>query len=286
MGARLPARLAGARQTASDLGRAAGAARPCGEQTLAIKPTESETFLREVDEELRREQLNNFVARYGWALIAAALLILAGVAGLIWYQGHRAQQRADQAEALVDALDKMEAGNRNAALPKLAAIADSHAPGYRAAALFARANAQIEQDQLPAAIATLRSIANDDGFAEPYRQAALVRQTTLEFDRLPPQVVVQRLTPLAQPGQAWFGTAGEMVAIAQLKLHRPDLAGRIFGQIARDENVPGSIRSRALQMAGSLGVNVTDALATPDATSQPQPQAPAAPPPATKGNSQ
>jgi hypothetical protein len=258
---------------------------------LAIKPTESETFLREVDEELRRERINRFVARYGWALIAAALLVLAGVGGLIWYQGHRAEQRDQEAEALTDALDKMAAGNRNAALPRLAELADSRSPGYRAAALFARANAQIEQNQLAAAVATLRSIADDQDFAEPYRQAALVRRTSLEFDRLPPQVVIQRLTPLARPGQPWFGTAGEMVGIAQLKLHRPDLAGPIFGRIARDENVPGSIRSRAIQMAGSLGVNATDALAPPEATPPPGPQAapvqaPPAPAPATKGNSQ
>jgi len=257
---------------------------------LAIKPTESETFLREVDEELRKEQLNNFVARYGWALIAAAVLVLAGIAGLIWYQGHRAEQRDQQAEALTDALDKMEAGNRNAALPKLAELADSRSPGYRVAALFARANAQIEQNQLPAAIATLRSIADNDDFAEPYRQAALVRQTALEFDRLPPQVVVQRLTPLARPGQPWFGTAGEMVAIAQLKLHRPELAGPMFGRIARDENVPGSIRARAVQMAGSLGVNAVESLGSPAAAAQAAPAAPAqaaaAPPPATERNSQ
>jgi len=260
---------------------------------LAIKPTESETFFKEVDEELRKERVNTFVARYGWALIAGAVLILAAVAGLIWYQGHRAELRDQHAEALTDALDKMEAGNRNAALPKLAELADSHAPGYRAAALFARANAQIEQNQIPAAVATLRSIADDQDFAEPYRQAALVRQTSLEFDHLPPQVVIQRLAPLARPGQPWFGTAGEMVGVAQLKLHRSAAAGQIFARIARDENVPGSIRSRAVQMAGSLGVNATDVL-TPPAAASPAPatQAPAAapatpsPPPATKGNSQ
>jgi hypothetical protein len=250
---------------------------------LAIKPQDAETFLKEVDEELRKERLNNFVARWGWALIAGAVLLLAALGGFIWYQGHRAQQRNDQAEALIDALDKMEAGNRNAALPKLSGLADSRIEGYRVAALFARANAQIEQNQLPAAIATLRAIADNDDFAAPYRQAALVRQTALEFDRLRPEAVIQRLQPLAQPGGAWYGTAGEMVAIAQLKLHHPERAGPIFAGIARDPNAPPSIRSRAMQMAGSLGINATDALAAPGEAPAPAPAPPQAQP---KGNSQ
>ena len=94
-------------------------------------------------------------------------------------------------------------------------------------------------------------IADDEDLDEPYRQAALIRQTALEFDRLQPQVVIQRLGPLAGPGSAWFGTAGEMVGVAHLKMSRPDLAGPIFARIGRDETVPPSIRTRAIQMAGS-----------------------------------
>ena len=37
-------------------------------------------------------------------------------------------------------------------------------------------------------------------------------------------------------------------------------AGRLFAQIAADEQVPDSIRSRAVQIAGSLGVDATASL--------------------------
>ena len=48
---------------------------------MAIKPQGNETFYREVDEELRKEQLSSFWKRYGLAVIGAALLFLAGLAG-------------------------------------------------------------------------------------------------------------------------------------------------------------------------------------------------------------
>ena len=230
---------------------------------LALKPDDGETFFREVDDELRREQMGHFMKRYGWALVAAVLLVLAGIGGWIWWKARAAAAAEAQGESLVAALDSLEAGNRGAATPKLDALAGSDLPGYRAAALFARANSQTAAGNAPAAIATLRAIAANQELDEAYRQAALIRQTQLEFDSLPPQQVVQRLRPLARPGSAWLGSAGEMLGIAYLKMHRPDLAGPVFASVGRDESVPPSIRTRAVQMAGSLGVNAVDEPAAP-----------------------
>ncbi|MGZ8349857.1 MAG: tetratricopeptide repeat protein [Allosphingosinicella sp.] len=222
---------------------------------MAIKPNEADTFLREVDEELRKERLNQFVSRYGWWLLAGVVLVLAAIGGFIWWQNRQQELAGAQGTALLEALDTMESGNRNAAIPKVAELVGSDVEGYRVAGLFARATNEAEAGNAAAAAATLKSIADNGELAEPYRQAALIRQTMIEFDRLQPQEVIRRLGPLARPGNAWFGTAGEMVGIAHLKMNRPDLAGPLFGRIARDESVPDSIRTRVIQMAGSLGIN-------------------------------
>jgi len=256
---------------------------------LALKPEDGETFLREVDEELRRDQMNRFVKRYGWAIAAVFVLALGGLGGWIWWQGHQQETVAKQGDTLASALDSLEAGNRNAAAPKIAELENSDVPGYRAAALFARANSQTAAGNAPAAIATLRGIAANQDLDEVYRQAALVRQTQLEFDTLPPQQVVQRLRPLTRPGSAWLGSAGEMLGVAYLKLHRPDLAGPVFASVGRDPNVPDSIRTRAIQMAGSLGINAIDEPAAPGAAggAPARPAGPAQPAPAaTRDNGQ
>jgi hypothetical protein len=223
---------------------------------LALKPDEGETFLREVDEELRKEQMSNFVTRYGWWLFGGLLLVLGGIGGWLWWGSYRENVASGKGTTLIEALEATEAGNRTAANAKAGQLVDSDIEGYRAAALFTRANSQVAAGNAPAAIATLRAIAADEGLDESYRQAALVRQTSLEFDSLRPQEVISRLRPLAGEGSAWLGSAGEMVGIAYLKLNRPDLAGPIFARIARDQNVPASIRERATGMAGSLGVSV------------------------------
>ena len=222
---------------------------------MAIKPNDGETFLREVDEELRKERVQTLVSRWGWAIVAAVVLAIAAIGGFIWWQDRQRVQAGEQGEALLKALDSLDAGNREAAAPVIDELAESDVRGYRAAALFARATAEAEAGNQAAAAATLGRIVDDEGFAEPYRHAALVRQTALQFDQLQPQVVIQRLAPLARPGNAWFGTAGEMVGIAHMKMGRFDLAGPLFARIGRDETVPPSIRTRTIQMAGSLGIN-------------------------------
>ncbi|MCZ3272124.1 hypothetical protein NYZ54_19320, partial [Acinetobacter baumannii] len=95
----------------------------------------------------------------------------------------------------------------------------------------------------------------DSSVAQPFRDLALIRQTVAEYDTLKPQVVIERLRPIAVPANAYFGSAGELVAMAYLDSGRRDLAGQMFSQLGSTESVPETIRQRAVQMAGSMGVD-------------------------------
>ncbi len=46
-----------------------------------------------------------------------------------------------------------------------------------------------------------------------------------------------------------------MVAVSYLRMNRSNLAGPLFAKIAADEGVPDTIRQRAVQMAGAVGVD-------------------------------
>jgi hypothetical protein len=72
--------------------------------------------------------------------------------------------------------------------------------------------------------------------------------------------VISRLAPLALPSEPWFGTAGEMTALAMIKQGRKQEAGQLFAAIAKDNTVPETTRARAVQVAGTLGVDASAAL--------------------------
>jgi hypothetical protein len=222
---------------------------------LAITPRDNEAFYREVDEEVRRDQLKSYWQRYGKAGIALGLLLLAALAGFFWWQHYKEEKAGKQGAELSSAFEDIAARNKAAAAAKLDRLAKSDSPGYRASALMTKADLAIENGDLPGAAALFRSVADNKDYAGPYRELATVRMTALEFDRLPPQAVIDRLRPYAAAGNPWFGSAGEMTAMAYVKQGKPRDAARIFAAMARDQKVPESIRTRAVQMAGSLGVD-------------------------------
>ena len=222
---------------------------------MAITPNTNEAFLREVDEELRRDQLKTFWERWGRWLIAGVVAALAMFAAYLYWQHRREAAAGAEGEQLQSAFDALAAENAAAAEKPLGALADSSRSGYRSLARFTQADILLQKHDAKGAAARFAAVANDGGAGKPLRDLALIRQTAAEYDGLKPQVVVERLRPLAVAGNPWLGSAGEMVAIAYIRMNRRDLAGRIFGQMAQDEGVPETIRQRAIQMAGVLGVD-------------------------------
>lgn len=237
---------------------------------MALTPQNNEAFLREVDEELRKEQAAAIWRRWGLVIAAAVVLALAVFAGYLFWQHQQREAAGREGEQLQLVWDDLAAEKTAAAAPGLAALAKSDAEGYRAIAMFTQADLLLQKEDLKGAAAKFGAIAADQALPEAFRHLALVRQTTAEFDTIKPEAVVERLRAVAVPGNAYFGSAGELVALAYLKQNRRDLAGKLFGQIAQDEQVPPSIRQRAVQMAGVLGVDAVpaDAGSKEDVTKQ------------------
>jgi hypothetical protein len=226
---------------------------------LAVPPATNEAFLREVDEELRRDQALALWRRYGIAAAVALVVALLALAGYLTWRHFREQAAEAEAVKLQDAFDAWSRNQLPAASKNFGALAGSDTQGYRVSAIFSQGDLLLAKGDLKGAAAKFAQVANDASVEQPFRDLALIRQTTAEYDTLKPEVVVQRLKGLATPGNPWFGSAGELVAVAYIRQGKSDLAGKVFGQIARDEDAPESIRGRAVQMAGVLGVDAVPA---------------------------
>jgi hypothetical protein len=227
---------------------------------LAEPPEYNETFLREVDENLRRDRLRELGKKYAGVLAAAVVLFLAASGGFIWWKQHQLERSEKQVEQIAEIFKNVGAGATANAPKQLDDLSGSGSKAVRATALFTRAALAVQQNDLKFATAKFREIAEDSSLPKPYRDAALLRQTALEFDQIQPAEVVSRLAPLAKPGEPWFGSAGEMTAMALIKQGQKAQAAQLFAAIAKDKNVPDAIRERAVQIAGSLGVDASSVL--------------------------
>src|SRR5260221_3604485 len=207
---------------------------------LAQPPDIADTFVREVDENLRRDQLRDFFRAYGNWLVAGVVLFLAASGGLIWWRQHQTERSEAQVEQLARVYNDIGAGKTAQVSPTLDQLSDSGSKAVRASAGFTRAALALQQGDTRTAIASYKSIAADSGLPRSYRDAALIRQTALEFDQLQPQELIARLEPLAKPGEPWFGSAGEVTPLAPAKQGNASEAGQLFPAIASDKSEPSS----------------------------------------------
>lgn len=220
----------------------------------------NETFLREVDEEYRRDKVRDFFVDNRVFLISVFVLFLAVTGGWIWWQNHQREVAGRHVEELAAIFQDIAAGKTQQAQPRLNQLQDDADDAVRTTAIFTSAALDLQNNNPKAAVAKYRSVAEDDGQPEPYRQIALIRQTALEFDQLKPEEVIARMKPLAVPGEPWYGSAGEMTALALVKQGKRAEAGKLFAAIGRDERVPEALRGRAVQLASSLGIDASDML--------------------------
>ena len=227
---------------------------------MALPTDSNDTFFQEVEENLRRDRMTDFFKSYGKWVAVAVVLFLAAVGGWIYWEEQQKRTSSDQSEKLHAVLTDLAAGKTQAVPQRVAELEKSHSDVVRASAILTDAAVALEKNNRSAAIAKYRELANDKGLAQPFRDVATVRLTALEFDTIKPEEVIARLQPLAKAGNPWFGSAGEMTALALMKQNKNAEAGRLFAAIAADQQVPSSIRSRAVQVAGTLGVDASASL--------------------------
>ncbi len=227
---------------------------------MALPNDPAETFVREVDENLRRDQMRDMAKAYGKWIVAAVVLFLVAIGGYLYWQNRQQEQASAESESLAAALDKAESGDSKGAVADLTPVSESASDVNSASARLARAAIALRQNDRKTAIGIYRGLAADDGLPQLYRDVATLRGTMTEYDSLKPDEVIARLSPLAEPGKPFFGSAGELVAMALLAKGDRAGAGRLFAKLAADPQVPQTIRARAVQIAGSLGVDATASL--------------------------
>ncbi|BDW82073.1 hypothetical protein MACH24_15110 [Erythrobacter sp. Dej080120_24] len=219
---------------------------------------EDEILMREIDEAVRQDDAAQFFKKYGAALGGAFAVLLVAMFGYWYWDSNREAELERQSEAIISALDSVDANDFAGASEKVAGLVEDGSPGARTVARFLQAGAALEQGETARAVELYAAVVADTDAPQPLRDLALIREVSANFDDREPADIIVKLEPLAVPGNEFFGSAGELVAIAHLEAGNRDRAGALFAEIAKDEDMPETLRSRARQMAGLLGVDAIE----------------------------
>jgi hypothetical protein len=200
-------------------------------------------FIREVDEEYRRQRIAEIWKRYSALIVGVAFLIVAGVAGWRYWQ-HLEVQRSEAASTRYEAaLQLARDGKADEAEKAFSAIAGEAPAGYRLLARF-RAAAEAGKGDRSAGAKAYDAIAGDGSVEGLLRDLARLRAAMLRLNEDEAPAANTELERLATPTNPWRHTARELLGLSALKRGEADAASRWFDQIAADRDTPQGLRSR------------------------------------------
>ena len=211
--------------------------------------SDTDSFLQEVSEELRRDRLYRNMRKYGWI----AILVVIVIVGAATYREYLKSQAETKAElfgtSIIDALNEKNAADRISKLQKI------NAPGENAKAVVAmllsaeligNETASLEMSSLSDAI---EGLSVDTHYRDLLNFKILLKSS--EIMNLGERM--KAFKALSKPGNPFRLLAEEQMALIELELGNTENAIEKISQILLDAELTTGLRNRATQMMIALG---------------------------------
>ena len=207
---------------------------------------QDDNFLREVEEEIRRERFERLWKEYGTYFIAGAALIVIGVLGYKFVENRRVTAAQTTGERYEGAMELASTGKDGSAEKEFASVVADGTGGYPELARLQLAGVLLKQGKKAEAIAAYEELAksaNADPLLRDYAalQAASARMGEADFTELQ-----NRLTPLMADASPWRFSARELLGVAAFKAGKADEArSTLTPLLDRPEDAAEHRRARA-----------------------------------------
>lgn len=211
--------------------------------------SDSDGFIEEVTEELRRDQMLAKLKRYGWIAVLAVLLIVGGAA----FSEYRKSQVRAQAQALGDAmlgaLESDEAAERVTALQNV----ETSAPQAAAILAMLTASEQLAAEDLEGAVSNLNAVATNSEIPQIYREIAQFKALTLQAETMDASERKQGFEALSAGVGSLRLMAQEQLALISIQEGDTEGAIATYQAVLSDAQVTPDLQQRALQVIVALG---------------------------------
>lgn len=210
--------------------------------------SDTDSFIEEVTEEVRRDQLFAKIRRYGWIAVVAVVVIVGGAS----FNEFRKAQNSSAAQAtgdtLISALEAEDAAARVAAL----SAAEVQAPEAELVRGLLLGAAQFEAEDTQAAADTLNAVATSDA-DNIYKDLAAFKAVLAQGAEMDANDRRIAFEALAQPGRPLALLASEQVALLDIEAGETQAAIERLQAITLDAGSSAGLRSRASQLIVALG---------------------------------
>jgi len=208
-----------------------------------------DTFIREVNEEIRREQAQALWDRFGPAVLGIAILIVLATAAVVGYRYWDETRANRSGDAFSAALKLANDGKSDEAI---AALDQLEKDGYGAYPLLARmraATVKADKGDVDGAVKDFDAVAADNAIPAGIRDIARLRAALLLVDHGSFADVSSRVEALTADTNPLRHSAREALGLAAWKDGKSADALKLFDQISSDDAAPRNVRQRAQLMS-------------------------------------
>ena len=206
---------------------------------------DDDSFIREVNEDMRSDFFKEMWRRYGRLIISVAVLIVAGTAAKSGYEYYRTTQASASGDKFLSA---MKLANDKKTDESIAAFKDLEAGGFGSYPVLARMRAATliaEKGDAKGAIAAFKAIGTDTSIPQAIRDAARLRAAFIMIDNGTYDEVSAEVQDMAIPANTFRNSAREALGLAAFKAGDLKKANERFKQIADDGQAPRNVVTRA-----------------------------------------
>lgn len=206
---------------------------------------QTDVFVREVQDEMRREKLARLWDKFGIFFIGLAALLIIGVASYQYAQ-YSSRVAREAASVQFEAATKLAAeGKAQEARQAFEAMMKTAPAGYGTLARLRDAAALSTENKNTEAVAVYDAVVKDTGADALLRDFAAIQAALLRLDAADWTEMQNRLKDLINDGNAWRAPARELLGIAAMKAGDQDAARKAFEQVLGDSSAPPAIAERA-----------------------------------------
>jgi hypothetical protein len=204
-----------------------------------------DSFIREVNEELRQDQARALWDRYGPAALAIAVLVVLATAAYVGYN-YWAETRASQSgDIFSQALALAKDGKSDEALKAFETLEAEGHGAYPVLARLRSATVLVGKGDFSGAVAAFDAVSNDGSIPPAIRDMARLRAALVLVDHGTYADVSSRVEALTPDANPLRHTARELLGLSAWKEGRSADALKFFEQISADDGAPRNVRERA-----------------------------------------
>jgi len=208
-----------------------------------------DSFIREVNEEIRQDQAKALWDRYGPFLIAIAVAIVLATAAWVGWEYWTTSRANASGDRFSHALTLAGQGKTDEALSALDALEKDGYGAYPVLARLRTATLHAAQGNNDQAVADFDAVAGDGSVPVAIRDMARLRAAYVLVDHGSYADVSARVEPLTADTNALRHSAREALGLSAWKEGRAADALSLFEQLASDAQSPRNVRDRATLMA-------------------------------------